>query len=168
MPKTNSQHPTLNALPKTNPTIMHRGEEPSRLSALGFRLLYPILIHEGLHPPLAVLLAYLLLRNFFRNSLTAPKNCAGNTLFHILIHWTELYTILIHWAELYHILIHWPELYPILIHWTKPHLNTLQSATSQIRFVSQSESSITSPECSRLGWRSLLGSRLQSARYSLS
>ena len=43
------------------------------------------------------------------------------------------------------------------------------------RVVSQSESSITSPEScitppesSRLGWRSLLGSRLESARYSLS
>ena len=36
------------------------------------------------------------------------------------------------------------------------------------RVVSQSESSITSPESSRLGWRSLLYSRLESARYSLS
>ena len=34
--------------------------------------------------------------------------------------------------------------------------------------VSQSESSITSPQSSRLRWRSLLGSRLESARYSLS
>ena len=30
------------------------------------------------------------------------------------------------------------------------------------------KSSITSPESSRLGWRSFLGSRLESARYSLS
>ena len=44
-----------------------------------------------------------------------------------------------------------------------------------IRVVSQSESSITSPascitspESSRLRWRSLLGSRLESARFSLS
>ena len=43
------------------------------------------------------------------------------------------------------------------------------------RVVSQSESSITSPESnitspesSRLGWETLLGSRLESARYSLS
>ena len=36
------------------------------------------------------------------------------------------------------------------------------------RVVSQSESSITSPESSRLGWKALLGSRLESARYSLS
>ena len=36
------------------------------------------------------------------------------------------------------------------------------------RVVSQTESSITSLESSRLGWRSFLGSRLQSARYSLS
>ena len=35
------------------------------------------------------------------------------------------------------------------------------------RVVNQSESSITWPESSRLGWRSLLGSRLDSARYSL-
>ena len=36
------------------------------------------------------------------------------------------------------------------------------------RVVSQSESSITSPESTRLGLRTLLGSRLFSARYSLS
>ena len=36
------------------------------------------------------------------------------------------------------------------------------------RVVSQSESSLTSTEISRLGWRSRLGSRLESARYSLS
>ena len=36
------------------------------------------------------------------------------------------------------------------------------------RVVSQSESSITLPENSRLWWRSLRGSRLESARYSLS
>ena len=36
------------------------------------------------------------------------------------------------------------------------------------RVVSQSDLSIRSPESSRLGWRSLLSSRLQSARYSLS
>ena len=33
--------------------------------------------------------------------------------------------------------------------------------------VSQSESIITSPESSRLGWKTPLGSRLDSARYSL-
>ena len=36
------------------------------------------------------------------------------------------------------------------------------------RVVNQSESSITSPESSRLGVKTLLGSRLESARYSLS
>ena len=36
------------------------------------------------------------------------------------------------------------------------------------RIVSHSESSITLPESSRLGWKTLLGSRLESARYSLS
>ena len=36
------------------------------------------------------------------------------------------------------------------------------------RVASQSESSITSPECSRLAWTTVLGSRLESARYSLS
>ena len=36
------------------------------------------------------------------------------------------------------------------------------------RVVSQSESSITSPESFRLGWKTLLGSGLESARYSLS
>ena len=34
---------------------------------------------------------------------------------------------------------------------------------SVTRVVSQSESSVTSPETFRLGWRSLLGSRLESA-----
>ena len=149
-----------------------------------------MLKHEGLHP-LAVLLSYILLRvcmlkevfvqkNFFEIVSQCRKlsNSAKNTLFHILIHWTELYPILIHWtelypiskhwAELYPILIHWTELYPILIHWTEPYLNTLPSAANQFRVVSQSESSITSPQSSRLWWRSLLGSRLESARYSLS
>ena len=55
---------------------------------------------------------------------------------------TQLYPILIHWTELYPILIHWAELYPILIHWSE---YTLISA---IRVVSQSVSSITSPESS--------------------
>ena len=36
------------------------------------------------------------------------------------------------------------------------------------RVASQLESSNTSPESSRFGWKSLLGSRLESARYSLS
>ena len=36
------------------------------------------------------------------------------------------------------------------------------------RLVSQSESSITSPESSWLGWKNPLGSRLLSARYNLS
>ena len=36
------------------------------------------------------------------------------------------------------------------------------------RVVSQSKSNITSPESSRLGWKTLLGSRLESARCSLS
>ena len=38
----------------------------------------------------------------------------------------------------------------------------------ETRVVSQSESSITSPESSRLGWRSLFGSWFLSARHSLS
>ena len=76
--------------------------------------------------PLAVLLAYILLRvymlkkvfvqkNFFEIVSQCRKlsNSAENTLFHILLHWNELYSILIHWAELY----------PILIHWTEPYLN---------------------------------------------
>ena len=118
-------------------------------------------------------------------------------LYPIFIHWTELYPIFIHWADLYPILIHcWSIPYlntlsrtiPYLSTLTRtiPYLNTLQSAANQIRVlrnpsrqpiriecyvtrvVSQSESSITSPERSRLVWRSLLGSRLESARYSLS
>ena len=36
------------------------------------------------------------------------------------------------------------------------------------RVISQSESNITLPGTSQLGWQSLLGSRLLSARYSLS
>ena len=47
------------------------------------------------------------------------SHSAENTLFHIFIHWAELYPIFIHWTKLYPIFIHWTDLYPILIHWTK-------------------------------------------------
>ena len=57
------------------------------------------------------------------------SHSAENALFHIFIHWTQLYLIFLHsaelrpilkhWAEIYPILIHWAELYPILIHWAK-------------------------------------------------
>ena len=110
--------------------------------------------------------------------------------FLILIHWAEVYPILIHWPQLYPILIHWTELYPTLIHWTElypiliqcrtiPYLNTLQSAANQIRVLRHAnrqpiriEHYVTRelsarPEVpSRLSTR--LGSRLDSARYSLS
>ena len=45
-------------------------------------------------------------------------------------------------------------------------INLSTSSANQNRVGSQSESSITSPESSCLGWRSFLGSRLHSARYS--
>ena len=51
---------------------------------------------------------------------------------------------------------------------TKEPFNFVSQSESSITSPSQSESSITSPESSRFGWRSLLGSRLESARYSLS
>ena len=102
--------------------------------------------------------------------------------FPILIHWPELYPILIQWPELYLILKHWPELYPILIHYSRQPIkfeyfvtrvgsqsdSSITSPELGFGVVSQSESGITSPESSRLGSRSLLGSRLESARYSLS
>ena len=57
-------------------------------------------------------------QKFEKKFSKCPKlsHSAENTLFHIFIHWTELYPIFIHWTELYPILIHWAELYPILIH----------------------------------------------------
>ena len=111
-------------------------------------------------------------------------------LFTILIHWAELYPILIDWAELYTILILWPELYPILIlcraipylntlsrtmphlntlNWTKPYLNTLPSAADQNRVIRHPSRQpiridFMSPQSSRLRLKTLLGSRLESAR----
>ena len=67
---------------------------------------------------LAVLLAYILLRVYILRKVFDQKSfveilsqyrklshSADNTLFRILIHWTELYPILIPWPELYPILI---------------------------------------------------------------
>ena len=76
-PTHSTQH-YLNTLPKTHPTLIHRGEDPSRLSNAISYLNIDILI------PLAVLLAYLLLRIyilkkvfvqkvFYRHSLTVRK-----------------------------------------------------------------------------------------------
>ena len=71
-PTHSTQH-YLNTLPKTYPTFIHRGEDPSRT-------LYPILKHEGLQPPLAVLLAYILLRVFILRKVFVQKNFCRNTL----------------------------------------------------------------------------------------
>ena len=90
-----------------------------------------------------------------------PKTTAQckNTLFHIFLHWAELYPILIHWAELYPILkhwaelcrisIHWAELYPILIHWAELYPISIHwTLTYYITVGSQSNSSISPPESS--------------------
>ena len=53
---------------------------------------------------------------------------------------------------------------PILLHYRRQPIKFDYYVT---RVVIQSESSITSPESSRFGWRSHLGSWLESARYSL-
>ena len=113
-------------------------------------------------------------------------------LYHILIHWAELYPNLIHWVEVYPISIRWHETYPILIHCAKLYAIVINRAEytpislsvdnqSQVLrhpsrqpfrieyyVVCQSESSITSPESSRLESRFLLVSRLESVCYSLS
>ena len=104
-----------------------------------------------------------------------------NTCIHMLLHTLP---ILIHWLGFrFPILIY---ALPISIHWVSfrvsaPYLNTytayLYTNTTRqptriedyiTRVVSQSESGITSLECFRLRWKTFLGSRLFSARYSLS
>ena len=96
-------------------------------------------------------------------------------LYPILIYWPELYPIWRHWLELYPILTHWAELYPILIDWTELYPILIHYRRQPVKFeyyvtrvVSQSKSSITSIESSRLGLKTLLGFRVESARYSLS
>ena len=93
--------------------------------------------------PLAVLHAYILLQKNFQNNFYSAENCAENTLFHIWIHWAELYPISNEWAEPYLNTLSWtPSLYiepnPLSIHWAEPYLNTLQSAASQIRILRHS------------------------------
>ena len=91
----NTQH-YLNTLPKTYPTLIHRGEDPSRLSG-----------------PIAYLNTWGSLGCRVR---LYTSILPWAELYRVLIHWTELYPNLIHWTEIYPILMNWVELYPILIH----------------------------------------------------
>ena len=107
-------------------------------------------------------------QNLEKNEKTSQcrklSHAAETTLFHIVINSTELYTILIHLSELYPILIHSAELYPLLKHRNQSNSNR------------QTEHPSRQPEGpSRLlrhpralgAWKTLLGSRFESARYSL-
>ena len=145
---------------------------------LGSRMLCPILIHEGrLHPPSCCLARLyttksiyveksICAKKLFRNSLTVPKNVEQcrkypipylNTLKRTIPYLNTLSRTIPYLNTLNRTIPYLNTLNPILIHYRR-----------HIRVVGQSESSITSPESSRLGSRSLLGSRLESARYSLS
>ena len=88
------------------------------------------------------------------------------------------YTLSQNIAELYPILLHRAEIYPILTHYRRKPIkleyfftrvvSQLESSTKNpINFISQPGSSITSPESSRFGWRSLLGSQLSARVGSL-
>ena len=107
-PTHSTQH-YLNTLPKTYPTLLHRGKDPSRLSDA---IPYP---NTWGSSPLAVFLAYILLRVYMLKKVIARKifsetvsqcrkllNSAKNTLLHILIHWNELYPDLKHWTLSYY------------------------------------------------------------------
>ena len=116
-------------------------------------------------------------------------------LYPILIHWAELYPILIHWAEHTQLVPKTEEMSAANQNRAQKNPSTSSAFQNRVlrhpssqririeyyitrhpikfeyyvtRVVSQSESGITSPESSRLGWRSLPGSRIESARYSLS
>ena len=143
-PTHSTQH-YLNTLLITYPTLMHRGEDPSRLSDA-----IACLNTWRSSAPLAVLLADKLLKSFFVEIISQcqkQSHWAENTLFHIPIHWNELYPILIRWAEPC----------PILIHYRRQPIKFEYCVN---RVVSQSESTITSPKNFRHGCRSLLGSQL--------
>ena len=121
-PTHSTQH-YLNTVPKTYPTLIHRGEDPSRLSdAIAYLNIWgsspaPWLSCSPIYYYVYICWKKYLFKKIFQILSQCRKlsHSAENTLFHILILW----------AELYPILIYWPELYPILIHCRNiPYLNT--------------------------------------------